>query len=305
MIQDRFHFEFSYQEAFKRNLGFVSKSEQLTLGNKRIALPGLGGVGGHHLHSFLRLGMQKFNLSDFDQFELANFNRQKGATMDSLGRPKVDVLSKMAMAINPLSEIRKFPDGITEANMGEFLEGVDLVVDTLDLYAMPLKLKLFSRAHRLGIPVVTAGPLGMGTAVMAFDPDGMSFAEYFDIGDDLPLEEMIAKFLIGLAPNLYFLKSLVKQSFVNVSEKDLPSLELGCSAAAAALGPLAMRILLQRQVIPWAPRGFQVDFYSWKSRSFHYPKGNRSLVQKARYAIAKRVFGNMIKGTSWKGEPLP
>src|SRR5277367_5596131 len=85
--------EFRYEEAFSRNLGWVTAAEQQVLRQKRIAIAGLGGVGGSHLLTLARLGIGGFHIADFDHFELANFNRQIGATMSSLGRPKAAVLA--------------------------------------------------------------------------------------------------------------------------------------------------------------------------------------------------------------------
>ena len=67
---------FYYRSAFSRNIGWVTETEQEVLRTKRIAIAGLGGVGGSHLLAFTRLGVGKFNISDLDVFELANFNRQ-------------------------------------------------------------------------------------------------------------------------------------------------------------------------------------------------------------------------------------
>ena len=103
---------FDYDEAFSRNLGWVTQTEQLLLRQKRIAIAGLGGVGGGHLVTLARLGIGAFHIADFDVFELANFNRQAGATMSALGRPKVDVLAAMARDINPELALETFPEGV-------------------------------------------------------------------------------------------------------------------------------------------------------------------------------------------------
>ena len=87
---------FSYHEAFSRNLGLVCASEQKDLRNARVAIPGLGGVGGSHLQALARMGVGAFHLADPDQFELVNFNRQAGASIQTVGRPKVDVMAETA-----------------------------------------------------------------------------------------------------------------------------------------------------------------------------------------------------------------
>jgi len=92
---------FDYQLAFDRNIGWVTEPEQQVLRSKRVAIAGMGGVGGVHVVTLARLGVQRFNIADFDTFDIANFNRQVGATMSSLGRPKADVLAEMVRDINP------------------------------------------------------------------------------------------------------------------------------------------------------------------------------------------------------------
>ena len=110
---------FDYQTAFSRNLGWVTETEQQLLSAKRIAIAGLGGVGGSHLLSLARLGIGNFHVADLDIFELANFNRQVGATIPNLGRTKVDVLTEMASSINPDLDIKTFPEGVTSDTLDE------------------------------------------------------------------------------------------------------------------------------------------------------------------------------------------
>jgi tRNA A37 threonylcarbamoyladenosine dehydratase len=125
---------FDYFEAFSRNIGWVTRAEQTALRTKRVAIAGLGGVGGVHLLTLARMGIGKFTLAEFDTFGLHNFNRQVGATMSSIGRPKLDVLVEMALNINPELEIRTFPKGVDEGNLEDFLTGVDVYVDGIDYF---------------------------------------------------------------------------------------------------------------------------------------------------------------------------
>jgi hypothetical protein len=92
---------FDYSAAFSRNIGWVTEPEQAALRSARIAIAGLGGVGGAHLLTLCRLGIAQFNIADFDHFEVHNFNRQAGASMPFLGQPKVDVLAQLALDVNP------------------------------------------------------------------------------------------------------------------------------------------------------------------------------------------------------------
>jgi hypothetical protein len=74
---------FRYEEAFARNLGWVTEAEQAALRGKRIAIAGAGGVGGVHLLTLARLGVGAFTIADMDRFDLVNFNRQAGAMMST------------------------------------------------------------------------------------------------------------------------------------------------------------------------------------------------------------------------------
>ena len=63
--------EFDYDTAFCRNIGWVTEAEQHRLRLKRVAIAGLGGVGGAHAATLARLGIGRFHLADFDSFDLA------------------------------------------------------------------------------------------------------------------------------------------------------------------------------------------------------------------------------------------
>src|SRR5215469_13347332 len=99
---------FSFLAAFDRNIGWLTEWEQQALRSKRVAIAGMGGVGGFHLTTLARFGIGAFSIADMDRFDLVNFNRQIGATMATIGRPKAEVLEEMALAINPELRMRRF-----------------------------------------------------------------------------------------------------------------------------------------------------------------------------------------------------
>src|SRR5215471_10314811 len=117
----------SYGEAFSRHRGLVAAAEQARLQRSRVAIAGLGGVGGVHLATLARLGIGSFHIADPDRFELANFNRQHGATIAALGRRKATVMERQARAINPDLRLRVFPEAVTPRNVTAFLDGVDVL----------------------------------------------------------------------------------------------------------------------------------------------------------------------------------
>src|SRR4051794_13380189 len=114
--------QFRFEEAFSRNVGWLTEWEQQALRGKRVAIAGAGGVGGAYLMTLTRFGVGMFTIADPDRFELVNFNRQVGATLDSIGRPKVEVLAENAHQINPEAHIRTILGPIDEGNIDSFLE---------------------------------------------------------------------------------------------------------------------------------------------------------------------------------------
>lgn len=278
--------QYSNELAFSRNIGWLTEPEQSLLKNKRAAIAGLGGVGGAHLITLSRLGVGAFNISDFDTFELQNFNRQSGAFCSTIDRKKLDVMAEIALDINPNSDINKFPDGVTESNLDEFLKDVDIYVDSLDFFCLDIRRKVFAKCREKGIPAITAAPLGMGSAFLYFDPLGMSFEEYFAFGDGE--EDNYIKFLIGLSPSLLQVKYLISDGTVDFTKGKGPSTVIGCDMCAGVAGANAVKILLKRGKVLSAPHGYHVDAYLNKTKCTYRPWGNKNPLQKLIFNIAKK-----------------
>src|SRR3954470_6495100 len=108
---------FSYDEAFSRHLGLISPDEQARLRRSRVAIVGMGGVGGVHLITLARLGIGSFHVAGPGCLELVNFNRQYGANLRSVGRGKAEVMAEEARLINPEIDLKVFPEALTPANV--------------------------------------------------------------------------------------------------------------------------------------------------------------------------------------------
>jgi len=278
---------FDYSSAFSRNLGWVTEQEQLTLKNKRIAIAGMGGVGGTHLLTLTRLGIGHFNISDMDIYEQANFNRQAGASMNTVGRPKVDVMAKMAMDINPEIGINLFDDGINSSNLDSFLDGVDLYVDGLDFFAVEIRRQVFAACEKKGIPAITAAPLGMGTALLCFTPDSMTFEKYFRLEGQQKKEQLL-RFLVGLSPAMLQMSYLADNSRVDFKAQKGPSTPMACDLCAGVAATNALKILLDRGAIVSAPRGLHFDAYRNKLKKTWRPGGNNNPFQKLILLAARK-----------------
>ncbi|HMV16280.1 MAG TPA: ThiF family adenylyltransferase [Rhodocyclaceae bacterium] len=284
--------QFVYDEAFSRNIGWVTVAEQAALRGKRVAIAGMGGVGGVHLLTLARLGIGAFHIADMDVFELVNFNRQVGATVSNLQRPKAAALAEMARDINPELDIRLFERGVDDANLGDFLDGVDLYVDGLDFFAFDARRATFRACAARGIPAVTAAPLGMGTAVLSFLPGQMSFEDYFCL-DGCDEEEMAIRFLLGLSPAMLQRGYLADPSRVNLAEQRGPSTIAACQLCAGVTAVESLKILLGRGDVLCAPRGFQFDAYRNRYVKTWRPGGNRNPLQRLALFIARRQLRAM------------
>jgi hypothetical protein len=283
---------FSYAEAFDRNLGWFTQTEQKSLQGKTIAIAGMGGVGGVHLLTLVRLGVAKFRIADLDFFEVANFNRQVGAMMSTVEQPKVSVLAKMARDINPEAEIVEFSAGVTGQNIDDFLKGADLFIDGFDFFALDIRRKTFARCRELGIAAMTAAPVGMGVAFLAFTKDGMSFEDYFRFEGKSELRQYI-NFLIGLAPSGMHRSYLVDPSRLDIAKRKAPSTMIGVQLCASFTAAQAVKFLLNRGEVRPAPYHYHFDAYLNKFKA-GLRRGNNTLLQRLKGNAAERMLRKQL-----------
>ena len=283
------NFTFNYNEAFSRNIGWITEQEQAILKKTRIAIAGMGGVGGSHLLTLTRLGIGSFHIADFDRFELANFNRQTGASVPHIDKQKTETMGNLAHAINPELNIKRFDQGINENNLDEFLQDIDLYIDGLDFFVLDVRQKVFARCYELGIPAITAAPLGMGVALLNFIPGKMSFEQYFQLQGHSAMDQQI-RFLIGLSPAFLHNTYLVDKTRVNFADKKGPSTPMACELCAGATATEALKILLKRGKVQCAPWGYQFDAFRNKFKKTWRPWGNNNPIQKIAFYIASKLI---------------
>ncbi len=284
--------EFDYDQAFSRNIGWVTGPEQQTLRNKCVAIAGLGGVGGAHLMTLTRLGIGAFHVADFDTFDVPNTNRQTGAGTRNLGRSKTDALGEMALDVNPGLKLKIYGEGISAANIAAFLEGVDLYVDGLDFFAFDARAMVFAECAKRSIPAITVAPLGMGAALLNFLPGQMTFEEYFGWAG-CSEHEMALRFLIGLSPARLQSAYLVDPATVDLKARRGPSTGMACALCAGIAGTEALKILLKRGGVSTAPHGMHFDAYRNTMARTWRPWGNRNPLQRLVLAIARRKMGDL------------
>jgi molybdopterin/thiamine biosynthesis adenylyltransferase len=295
------HPMFNYSQAFRRNLGWITEAEQLRLRYATVAIGGMGGVGGHYLFALARLGVGKFRIADYDHFGLANFNRQAGATLATVNLSKCDTMAAMAQAINPTAKIEIYGQGLSDNVLNDFFEGVDIYIDGLDFFAFDIREKTFAACAELRIPAITAAPLGMGVAWLCFMPGEMDFKTYFRWKNHHNSEKALL-FLAGLAPSLMH-RYLADPRQVNFEKGAGPSTAMACYLCAGIAATEAIKVLLGRGKLTYAPHGLHFDAYLGKFKRTWLPMGNTNPIQKIMRAVLsswERVhFLNRYIGAAW------
>ncbi len=140
------------EQRFIRNIPSISESEQLALRTKRALILGCGGLGGYNAEILARTGIGALTLVDGDCFDESNLNRQLLSLPALIGSSKVRAAEERIRAIDPAIELRCYESFFTAENADEILEGVDIVLDSLD--NIPSRLLLEDKCAEKGISIV-------------------------------------------------------------------------------------------------------------------------------------------------------
>lgn len=121
----------------------------------RVAVFGIGGVGGHLTEALIRSGIGTIDIVDNDTVSLTNINRQIIATHETVGKPKVDVMDERIKSINPDCIVNKYNAFVLPENIDEFdFSKYDYVADAIDTVSG--KLAIIKKAYELGTPVISS-----------------------------------------------------------------------------------------------------------------------------------------------------
>lgn len=130
----------------------------------RVAVFGIGGVGGYTCEALVRSGVGAFDLIDDDKVSLTNLNRQIIATQKTIGRDKVEVMKERMLDINPDTDVRIYKRFFLPENAEEFpFAEYDYIVDAVD--TVTAKIALVMKAKEKGIPVISS--MGAGNKLNA------------------------------------------------------------------------------------------------------------------------------------------
>ena len=149
---------------FSRTELLLGKEGMEYLSKARVAVFGIGGVGGYVCEALARSGVGAFDLIDDDKVCLTNINRQIIATRKTVGRDKVEVMKERILEINPNVEVRTYKAFFLPENADAFpFEEYDYVVDAVD--TVTAKIELVMRAKEKNVPVISS--MGAGNKLDA------------------------------------------------------------------------------------------------------------------------------------------
>ena len=141
------------ENRFSRTEMLLGKAAIETLRSSRVAVFGVGGVGGYVVEVLARSGVGAIDVYDNDVVSITNINRQLLATVDNVGRTKVDLAVERVLAINPECRARGFKMFYLASNAHEVdLSAYDYVVDCID--TVSAKMELVRRCKSAGVPIL-------------------------------------------------------------------------------------------------------------------------------------------------------
>ena len=159
------------EEQFLRSAMLLGESALERLSRARVAVFGLGGVGGYTVEALARGGVGSLDLIDSDSVSLSNLNRQILATHSTLGIPKVEAAKARVLDINPNCRVTVYPVFYTPETAGQFdFTQYNYIVDAID--TVTGKLALVQQAWVSGTPIISC--MGTGNKL---DPTAFEVAD--------------------------------------------------------------------------------------------------------------------------------
>ncbi len=158
---------------FSRTQLLYGKEAMDKLANSRVAVFGIGGVGGFTVEALVRSGVGAVDLIDDDKVCLTNINRQLFATRKTVGKYKVDVAEERMLEINPNVKIKTYKTFYTPKTSSEFdFSDYDYVVDAID--SVTGKIELVMKANECGTPIISS--MGAGNKI---DPSKFEVSDIY------------------------------------------------------------------------------------------------------------------------------
>lgn len=184
----------NYLERTKRNRFWIGKEKgQMLLSKLKIGIAGLGGMGSNIAVALARLGVGEIRIADPDIIEISNINRQVIATNKTVGKTKVGATVELLRDIADDFTIIGYDQGICEETVESFVEGLDIIVNEIDVLLLDKHLLLYKVANQYRLPIYSAFVIGVGIHLYKFQ------------GEEYTIEDFLGKQKDFSHPSLTFL----------------------------------------------------------------------------------------------------
>ncbi len=181
----------SYEDIFQRNIGTFTREEQEKIRNLKVAIAGGGGLGGLAAYMLARLGVGEIRIADPEEFDVSNINRQFGAYIDTIGQNKAKAIAGEILRINPFLKVTAISNALDKTNMGEFLEGADVVIDGIEFFELDAVLALHDEAIKNKLPIFTCQAVMEIVTATSFHPSGVGLRDLVVLDDKLDIRNLI------------------------------------------------------------------------------------------------------------------
>lgn len=207
-----------YLNRVSRNIGWISKEEQIILRKTTVGIAGCGGMGGLIALTLLRLGVGTIKIADNDFFEESNLNRQVAANRRTIGKSKAIETAIQMRKISEDSNIHIYPMGITNKTVGNFASGCDFVFDEIEFWAIGSRLILHNECNKKKIDFFNCNTVGFQTSLFYFNPFSKKLSEYIGIDEfeGMVLERDLVKSNLDLNGRQKIFNAITKAFVPNI-----------------------------------------------------------------------------------------
>ena len=206
------------ENAFCRTEYLIGQEALQKLKNSKVAIFGIGGVGSYVVEALARSGVGSFVLVDKDTVSISNLNRQLIATLDTIGKDKVDIAKERILSINPNAKVKTFADFFMPGNTNILDNSITYIVDAID--TVTAKIELVIQAKKLDIPIISS--MGTGNKL---DPTMFEITDIYNTSV-CPLAKVMRKELksrnISHLKVLYSKEKPIKTNIIDENGKLIP-----------------------------------------------------------------------------------
>lgn len=263
-----------YLKRTARNHFWVNGEKgQLEIGNLKVAIAGLGGMGSGIALSLARLGVRHFKIADNDTIELSNLNRQVVANTTTIGQTKAEITKKMLLEIDPSIGVEVYSEGVQAQMIAEFLNDVDVIVDEIDVYPIEAHLSLHKEAAKRKIDIYSSYVIGMGIHIYRFSHPHYQLQDFYHpdcFSEEKRASGIVKTYLRPFPPYLKGKRLEIFNQEVEMGKVPIfgPSCLLGHSAIATRL--ILDRLNLTELPTPIMPNYINIDLSNFTIENYRF-----------------------------------